>query len=225
MTCATTQPWPIRSVVFDLDGLLVDTEPIFEEAACRLLARRGLAPVPEVLRAMMGVPARQALEGFRQHYRLSESIADLATESAQLFFEVLGQQPAPLMPGVRELLDRLESRGIPKAIATSSTAYYVERILQPHHLQPRFAFVLTCDDVRLGKPFPEIYEKAVTRFGHAATEMLVFEDSPNGLRAAKAAGTRCIVVPHCRVPLSEITRADAILPSLAAPELTALLGL
>ena len=225
MASTAPRPWPIRSIVFDLDGLLLDTEPIFEEAASRLLARRGLAPVAEVFQAMMGIPARQALQHFRAHYGLSETVTELATESGQLFFEVLGEQPAPLMTGVRELLDELERRGLPKAIATSSSARYVERILQPHELQQRFAFVLTCDDVRQGKPFPEVYEKAAARFGHAPTEMLVFEDSPNGLRAAKAAGARCIVVPHCRVPIGEITLADAILPSLAAPELGEILGI
>lgn len=225
MTCSTARPWPIRSVVFDLDGLLVDTEPLFEEAASRLLARRGLAPVPEVFRAMMGTPARQALQDFRAHYQLSESITELAAESYELFFEVLGQQPAPLMPGVLDLLEQLERKGLPKAIATSSTARYVERILGPHQLLPRFSFALTADDVHLGKPHPEVYEKAAARFGHAPVEMLVLEDSPNGLRAAKAAGARCIVVPHALVSVTEMTLADAILPSLAAAELSALLGL
>jgi HAD superfamily hydrolase (TIGR01509 family) len=203
---------------------MIDTEPIFEESARRLLARRGQTPLPHVLQAMLGTPARQALQIFREHHFLHESVEELASECTQLFYEVLGQEPVPLMPGVTALLDRLERQGIPKAIATSSSARYVQRILSPHSLLHRFAFVLTCDDVRQGKPFPEIYEKAAAQLGHGAAEMVVLEDSPNGLRAAKAAGARCVIVPHARVPLDDLVGADAIVPSLESPQLFELLG-
>jgi HAD superfamily hydrolase (TIGR01509 family) len=225
MSSTTSLPWSIRSVVFDLDGLMIDTEPIFEESARRLLRRRGRALVPGVLEAMMGTPALAALQIFRAAHGLAESVDELRAECSQLFAEVLGQQPVPLMPGVMELLSRLEQKGIPKAIATSSSARYVQRIMAPHNLLNRFVFVLTCDDVKLGKPSPEIYEKAAARFGHSAAEMLVLEDSPNGLRAAKAAGGRCVVVPHALVPLNDLAGADAIIPSLTAPELLEMLGL
>jgi HAD superfamily hydrolase (TIGR01509 family) len=220
-----TSPWSIRSVVFDLDGLMIDTEPIFEESARRLLARRERTLLPQVLQAMMGTPARDALKLFGEAHGLCETVEELRVESSHLFAEVLGEEAVPLMPGVLDLLDRLERKGIPKAIATSSSRRYVQRILTPHKLLERFAFVLTCDDVTCGKPAPEIYEKAAAQFGHAATEMLVLEDSPNGLRAAKAAGARCVAVPHALVPVDALTSADAVLPSLAAPELLALLGI
>jgi HAD superfamily hydrolase (TIGR01509 family) len=216
---------PVRAVVFDLDGLMLDTEPIFQETARRMLSRRGLASEPRVLQIMMGMPARQALGHFRTHYCLPESVEELAVESSRLFYEVLGQAPAPLMPGVLALLDQLEQKSLPKAIATSSSARYVAHILAPHGLRDRFGFVLTCEDVRQGKPFPEVYEKAAARFGHAPAEMVVLEDSPNGLRAAKGAGARCVVVPHPLVPLDDLAGADAIVPSLQAPQLLEFLGI
>jgi HAD superfamily hydrolase (TIGR01509 family) len=217
--------WSIRSVVFDLDGLMIDTEPIFEESARRLLARRDRTLLPHVLESMMGRPGRDALKLFRAAHALSETVEELRIESSQLFAEVLGDAAVPLMPGLLDLLDRLENKGIPKAIATSSCRRYVQRIMSPHQLLQRFAFVLTCDDVSCGIPAPEIYEKSATQFGHAAAEMLVLEDSPNGLRAAKAAGALCVAVPHARVRLDDLMGADAVLPSLASPELLALLGI
>jgi beta-phosphoglucomutase-like phosphatase (HAD superfamily) len=84
---------------------------------------------------------------------------------------------------------------------------------------------MTCEDVLRGKPDPEIYRKTAARFGQAAADMVVLEDSPNGLRAAKAAGARCVVIPHARVPRDDLALADVIVPSLAAAELTILLGL
>jgi HAD superfamily hydrolase (TIGR01509 family) len=224
MPASPPPPWPVRSVVFDLDGLMIDTEPVFAEVERRLLVRRGLTPDPEVLRAMMGTPARQALQLLREHYRLSETVADLDAECGRMFVELVGAEPVPLLPGVRELLGRLDRKGVPRAIATSSSARYVEQVLGPHRLLGRFAFVLTCDDVCRGKPHPEVYDKAAARFGHTAAEMVVLEDSPNGLKAAKAAGARCVVVPHALVPRDLLTGADAVVSSLASPELAELLG-
>lgn len=218
-------PWPVRGVVFDLDGLLVDTEPIFEEAARRMLARRGKTLTQDLAQAMMGSPAYQVFPLLQQHYALTEPVADLVAESMALFYDLMGEQPPPLLSGAIELLDRLERKGLPRAIATSSGAAYVQRVLGPHNVLRRFAFVLTCEDVRQGKPFPEVYEKAAARFGISPSEMVVLEDSPNGLRAAKAAGARCIIVPHALVPLDRLKEADEVLTSLEAPQLYELLGI
>jgi HAD superfamily hydrolase (TIGR01509 family) len=209
--------------VFDLDGILVDTEPIFEEAARRQLERRGLAWEPQVARAMMGTPARQAFEFFRRHYDLKESIDELVAESSQLFHAVLGTESPALMPGVLDLLDRLERKHVRKAIATSSSAAYVAKVLDPHGLSQRFEFVLTCDDVRNGKPHPEIYEQAAMRLGHAPAEMVVIEDSMHGVAAAKAAGAHCVAIPHARVRAEDVALADLIVESLDAPRLHAML--
>jgi HAD superfamily hydrolase (TIGR01509 family) len=225
MSGVTLEPWSVRAVVFDLDGLMIDSEPIFRETARRLLAQRGLTPALEILQAMMGTPARDALQILRAHHGLTESVEELSVETSRLFYEVLGEERAPLMSGLGQLLDRLEQKGLPKAIATSSSRRYVERILAPHGLVDRFTFVLTCDDVSWGKPHPEIYEKAAARFGHHAADIVVLEDSPNGLRAAKAAGARCVVVPHALVPRGDLAEADAIVSSLAEPKLLGLLGL
>jgi HAD superfamily hydrolase (TIGR01509 family) len=209
--------WNIKAVVFDLDGLLIDTEPIFAEASRRMLARRQLSFEPSVIQAMMGMPALRALALFRKHYRLPESVDELMKESSAVFYDVLGQEPAPLMSGVFPLLERLEQTRMPKAIATSSSRRYVKYVLAPHDIAERVGFVLTCDDVRQGKPAPEIYEKAAERFAVPADQMLVLEDSVNGLRAAKAAGAHCIVVPHATVPMDQLGGADAVISSLADP--------
>jgi HAD superfamily hydrolase (TIGR01509 family) len=224
-TSPPSVPWSYRSVVFDLDGVLVDTEPIFEEAARRQLSRRGLVWEPAVAQAMMGTPARQAFEFFRRYYDLSESIADLMAESSEVFYAVLGQEPAALMRGVHAFLDRLDRKGVPKAIATSSSGAYVEKVLAPHRLIARFDFILTCDDVRLGKPHPEVYEKAAARLGHAPSELVVIEDSIHGVEAAKRAGARCVAVPHDRVRAEDLAKADVIVSSLDSPELIHLLAI
>jgi len=215
--------WSVEAVAFDLDGTLVDTEPIFSEAVRRLLARRGIDFDAAFMASIMGTPAAEALPRFCARFRLADPAA-LAEECRELFADLLGARPAPLMPGAAELLARLRSARRPAAIATSSGPEFVERVFGPHGLMERFDFVLTCADVVRGKPAPEVYEKAAARFGVEPSRMLVLEDSPNGLRAAKAAGARCVVVPHAQTPSNELAEADAVVPSLASAELRQILG-
>jgi pseudouridine-5'-monophosphatase len=215
---------PVRAVAFDLDGLLIDSEPLFAEAARRLLAPRGLKLEMDVWQALMGTPARQAILLFRQGHGLDDPADQIAEEYRHKLLEVLDEKPVPLLPGALELLACLERESMPRCIATSSTPAYVERVLSGHGILPRFDFVLTCDDVSEGKPHPEVYQKAAARFGVSPAEMLVLEDSVNGLKAAKAAGARCVVVPHALVPREDLIGADAIVADLAAPLLRDWIG-
>jgi HAD superfamily hydrolase (TIGR01509 family) len=217
--------WTYRSVAFDLDGTLVDTEPHFERTVTELLRDRGHALTVEVADGMLGTTTRQAFEMIRGRYGLAESVEVLARESIDRMAVLLGREPAALFPGARELLGRLTGRGVPLAICTSSHRAYVEQVLGPFGVLDRFAFVLTAEDVARGKPLPEIYQKAAARFGHHPSEMLVIEDSPNGLKAARAAGARCVVVTTARLPRDGLVTADALVPALTSPELWSLLGL
>lgn len=217
-------PLEFRAVAFDLDGILIDTEPIFAEAVRRFLEPRGIPFDPAFMPTMMGTPAAQVLPRFRDHFRLKESVEQIAQECKEHFMSVLGDRAGPLMPGVTQLLDELKQRQVPCCIATSSGREFVRRVFGPHGLLDRFQFVLTCEDVARGKPFPDVYELAASRFGIVPPQMLVFEDSPNGVRAAKAAGAACIVVPHSHTPRHLIEGADLIVPSLHSDELHRALG-
>jgi HAD superfamily hydrolase (TIGR01509 family) len=219
---ATADPVP-RAVVFDLDGLLIDTEGVFAEAARRVLARRGATPDPAFFATMMGTPGRDALPRFRDRYGIVDSLESLAAEYKAAFVTVLAGTRPPLMAGALSLFERLEQGGLPKAIATSSSREYVDNIFAPHGLLDRFTFVLTCDDVTHGKPHPEVYALAAKRLGLPPAAVVVLEDSINGMRAAKAAGCRCVVVPHDQTPRMELTSADFVARSLDDPALWELL--
>jgi len=210
---------PVRAVVFDLDGTLIDTEWVFVEAARRLLAGRGIPFDAEFMATILGTPASNSLPLFIQHFGLPETMEAIAAEYKRFFLETLDADHAPLMPGARDLLDRLEALGLPKAIATSSGRAYVQQMFGPHGLLDRFAFVLTAEDVKQGKPHPEIFETAARRFGVAAAEVLVVEDSIHGIRAAKAAGALVALVPHAHTPAADRSEADLVVASLTAPEL------
>ena len=127
------------------------------------------------------------------------------------------------MPGLFVLLDRLTCARPSGRVATSSRQAYADRLLVRHGLQNRFAFVLASEDVTRGKPDPEIYRLAARRFGVAAGSMLVLEDSPAGLAAAKAAGAFAVGVPHEHSPQEALAAADLIVARLDDPILLRLL--
>src|SRR5207302_6761722 len=98
MSAAPAGPWTYHCVAFDLDGVLVDTEPVFERAVCDLLAARGLRLTPGLAHAMLGTTTLQAFECLRAHFRLSEEVEALAGESIERLFALLDAEPAPLLP-------------------------------------------------------------------------------------------------------------------------------
>ena len=184
----------MRVVVFDMDGLMFNTEELYTLAGTELLRRRG-HPFTEALKdEMMGLQPRPSFEVMIRRCNLGETWQELAEESNRLFISVLEGRLAP-MPGLLPLLDALERAGIRKAIGTSSCRELVRACLTPFDLERRFQFVLTAEDITHGKPHPEIYLTAARRFGVPPAEMMVLEDSQNGCRAAAAAGAFAVAVP------------------------------
>ncbi|HEV3024348.1 MAG TPA: HAD family phosphatase [Pirellulales bacterium] len=213
-----------RAVVFDLDGLLFNTEDLYQDVGVELLRRRGCQFDRELLDRMMGRPGRVALRMMIEHHRLSATVEQLAAETEEIFPAILDARLA-FMPGVSELLAALESTQIPKAIATSSGRRFTLDVLTRFAIEHRFAFIITAEDVVEGKPHPEIYLQAATRFRLPPRELAVFEDSQNGCRAAVAAGTIAVAVPGGHSRGHDFSGAAMVVESLAAPAVYELLGL
>jgi phosphoglycolate phosphatase-like HAD superfamily hydrolase len=144
----------LRAVVFDMDGLMFNTEDVYTLAATELLRRRGHVFTPELKDAMMGLQARPSIEVMIQYCGLTDDWHPLAVETAGLFIHFLSGTLSP-MPGLMDLLDALERSGIPKAIGTSSSLQLVEPCLEPFGLKPRFQFILTAEDITRSKPDPD----------------------------------------------------------------------
>ena len=219
-----SQVAPPKAVVFDLDGLMFNTEELYQDVGGEMLRRRGKQFDAELLDAMMGRPASVALQIMIDHHQLNSSVAELAAETEEIFATILEDRLA-LMPGLADLLAALERAGRPKAIATSSGPQFVQTVLSQFNLVDRFAFILTCDDIIQGKPHPEIYLLAAARFGLQPSELLVLEDSQNGCRAAVAAGTIAVAVPGGHSLRHDFAGARLIADTLADPRLYDLLQL
>lgn len=209
--------------MFDLDGLMFNTEDIFNETGRLLLNRRGKEMTPELLNQMMGRRAPEAFALMVAAHALPESIEDLMEESRVLFAELLEHRLAP-MPGLFELLAHIEARNLPKAVATSSSRRYLEGILNQFEMLHRFYLTLAAEDVTEGKPHPEIYLTAAARLGIEPEEMLVLEDSHTGTTAAVRARAVVVSIPHEHSRYQDFSHAAHIARRLDDPAVLNLLG-
>lgn len=214
----------LSAVVFDLDGLMFNTEDLYEEVGGEMLRRRGKQVDRGLLDQMMGRPSRVALQIMIDTHGLSDTIEQLQQETDEIFADLLPTRLAA-MPGLLELLQALEAHDVPKAIGTSSRRGFVDRVLGQFELAQRFQFILTAEDVSIGKPHPEIYLSAAERFGHAASQMMVLEDSHNGCRAAVAAGAFAVAVPGRHSVKHDFTGAAMIANGLNDAEIYRALGM
>ena len=212
------------AVVFDLDGLMFNTEELYQDVGSELLRRRDREFTKELLDQMMGRPGRISLQIMIDWHSLEATVDELERETDEIFVDILATRLAP-MPGLLALLNALEQANVPKAIATSSRRAFVETVLGRFDLEPRFRFILSAEDVIDGKPHPEIYLKAAARFGVPPDRVVVLEDSQNGCAAAVAAGTITVAVPGGHSLSHNFDGARLSIDSLADPRLYELIGL
>jgi HAD superfamily hydrolase (TIGR01509 family) len=213
----------IKAVVFDLDGLMFNTEEIFNKTGQELLRRRGKQFSNELVSQMMGRRPTEAFTIMIDRLDLTDSIEDLRLESDEIFDRLLAVHLAP-MPGLFELLEYIEAREVPKAVATSSPRVYLENLLGRFELLDRFPITLSAEDVTHGKPHPEIYLQTAERIGIAAEEMMVLEDSEVGTRAAAAANAVAVAVPHDHSRSHNFSVATYVATGLNDPHLRELIG-
>jgi HAD superfamily hydrolase (TIGR01509 family) len=208
----------IRAVVFDLDGLMFDTEALFYRVSSDALEARGKSFTPEMMQAMLGRRAVDAGHSLKTLAGLDEPAEDLLADVRRRFFALVDTAVHPT-PGLFVLLDHLAHRELPLAVATSSRREYAQRLLTQHGLLDRFEFILASEDVTRGKPDPEIYRLAAERFAVPASSILVLEDSPAGLAAARGAGAFAVGVPHEHSPAHALHDASLIVSRLDQPAL------
>ena len=194
---------PVEAVLFDMDGLLIDTEAVYivaMQAAARSLDRE--MPV-DFCHSMIGVPGRDCDVMIEAFYGEGFHIAEFRKHFSVHIRRLLDAS-VPLKPRVVELLDFLADRGLPLAVATSAERATAEHHLGKAGLLGRFNAVATRDDVERAKPHPDVYLEAARRLGVAPERCIAFEDSNVGLTAAHAAGTMAFMVPDILPPLPEV---------------------
>ena len=213
----------IRALIFDFDGLILETEePIFLTWQ-ELYASFGFTLRFEQWASIIGT-TRGGFDPPAELERLTGRHLDwevLEARRQQRELALIARQP--ILPGVEQALQDARRLGLKIGLASSSSCRWVDGHLRQRGLRGFFDVVRAADDVRLTKPDPELYLAVLSELGVLAEQAVAFEDSPNGIRAAKAAGMRCVAVPNRLTGQLSLAEADLRLDSLADLPLEALL--
>lgn len=194
-----------RAVVFDMDGLLFDTETIAREAMIAAALRLGFEMPEQVFLGMVGLPEDASRARLRDHYGDDFDVDAYWTATDEDFRKLLIGRTF-LKAGVLELLELLDRTGLPRAIVTSSQHAHVQRNLSMHDLAGRFHLVVASGDYPRGKPDPDPFLTAARKLDIAPEDCLALEDSLNGIRSAAAAGMMTIMVPDLIQPTDDIRK-------------------
>ncbi|KQW71391.1 HAD family hydrolase [Phenylobacterium sp. Root77] len=191
------------AVIFDMDGLLFDTEALWQEALLAAAAEAGHEIPNEVFKGSIGVRRSQCGGLFRSHFGEDFAFEAFHSDWRRHFWLIAEGRPA-LKPGVHELLEFLDQLRLPRAIATSSSGATVERHLTSHGLTARFDAIVCRGDYEAGKPAPDPFLKAAERLGVEPRACLALEDSHVGVRSGAAAGMMTVMVPDLLEPTADI---------------------
>jgi HAD superfamily hydrolase (TIGR01509 family) len=205
----------LSAIIFDLDGVLADSEPWWSEIDAELLAEYGVTYRGEYHRNVVGVSYRLAVEFYKKAFGLSVAIDEMMRRRGEIATDFFANR-VDLFPNVKEVLKELRQIKLHLAVATSSISASARPLLDRHALTKFFEVIVTGEEVERGKPAPDIYLCAAQRLGIPADACLVVEDALPGIAAAKAARMRVAAIPDRRfVEQREYEKeADCVLGSL-----------
>jgi HAD superfamily hydrolase (TIGR01509 family) len=205
----------IEAVVFDLDGVLIDSEHVWDEVRRRLAEERGGRWHEQASRDMMGMSSPEWSRYMHDVIGLSEPPEEINAEVVRRM-EAVYRRDVPLLPGAVEAVERLAARR-PLGLASSSNRELIDLVLETSGLGGYFKAVVSSEEVPRGKPAPDVFVESARRLGVDPTRCAAVEDSENGIRSARAAGLRVIAIPNPRYPPADdaLAEADVVLRSLA----------
>jgi len=204
----------IEAVVFDLDGILIDSEHVWDEVRQQLADERGGRWNENASRDMMGMSSIEWSRYMRDVVGLSEEPEEISAEVVRRL-EDRYRRELPLIPGAEQAVERLAARW-PLALASSSNRELIDLVLESSGLGRYFEASVSSEEVARGKPAPDVFLEAARRLGVEPTHCAAVEDSENGILAAKAAGMRTIAIPNPHYPPHEdaLVAADVVLASI-----------
>ena len=199
-----------KAVIFDMDGVLVDTEPIYISINRTLFAELGVTMSKEKLLTYVGISSGRFWGEIRKDYSLPQSLAELIAQEKERHAAYFSRMPIPEVAGARELITELTGEGISLAVASSSSMATISTILTKTGLISFFPELVSGQDIARGKPAPDIFLLAAERLRISPENCLVIEDSPHGVAGAKEAGMRCVGYANPNSGRQNLSRADMV---------------
>ena len=207
---------PIRAVIFDLDGILADSEPWWNQIDARLLEEHGVIYRGEHHESVLGISYQLAVEFYKKAFNLSVPTDEMMRRRGEIATDFFGTKIG-LFPHTKRALEDLRQLKLRLAVATSSVGASARPFLDRHGLTEFFEVIVTGEEVERGKPAPDIYLRAAERLAVEPNECLVIEDALSGIAAARAANMRVIAIPDTRFvdPSKYEEQADYLVKDLS----------
>ena len=202
----------IQTVIFDMDGVIVDTEPVHHYAYNQHFKQLNIEVSPEIYASFTGNSTKNTFEKLKANFDISEDVAKLIETKRNLFNNAFdNKEDLCLIDGVEDLIKELHSKGMQLVLASSSANITIDRIFTRFGLHHYFTHIVSGEDFPNSKPHPAIFEHAAKLSGTPVVNCIVIEDSTNGILAAKAAGIYCIGYDSVNTKLQDYSKADRVI--------------
>ncbi len=186
----------LNTVIFDIDGLLIDSEPVWNKAAEVTLQHYGIVLTPQQYASTTGLRTKEWIDWWFNYFNIDA--AEKPNGEKMIVEWVLKhvENDAAIMPGVHYIINFFHERNFKIGLATSSPVSLIDIVLKMTGIGPYLHATASAEDLAYGKPHPQVYLDCAAKMNAIATDCLCFEDSFNGMLAAKSARMKCVVVPH-----------------------------
>ncbi|WP_298309085.1 HAD family hydrolase [Flavobacterium sp.] len=202
----------IKTVIFDMDGVIVDTEPVHHYAYNEHFKQLNIEITPEIYASFTGNSTKNIFEKLKAHFNLEQDVQTLVETKRNLFNDAFDKkEDLYLLDGVEELIKELHQNGMQLVLASSSAKVTINRIFNRFDLHQYFTHIVSGEDFPKSKPHPAIFEHAAFLSETPRENCIVIEDSTNGILAAKAAGIYCIGYDSVNSKMQDYSKADEVI--------------
>lgn len=192
-----------KLVIFDMDGLIFDTERLFMRELTKVMEKYGYTLTEEIYIRLLGLSDKALMDKMTEAYGRDYPFEEISKITRENVTKCAENGDLTIKSGIPELLEFLKGEGIPCTVASSTASEYVEKYLRIAGIDGFFSDITGGDCVKRSKPYPDVFEKAREKFGVNASEALIMEDSENGITAAYRAGIPVVCVPDMKYPSEE----------------------
>lgn len=197
-----------------MDGVIVDSEPIWIASKQKMLREQGIEVPDSYHHQLFGTTLEYMWRFMKEDFNLPLTVEECIARGEAIRHEMLASQPIQSIPGAIDLIKRLHDAKIPLAIASSSSNKDIAKVVDALAIRPYFQALVSGEDCERSKPFPDVFLKAAKALQVDPTQALVIEDAVNGVKAAKAAGTKCLGFQNPAFTKQDLSQADGIVTNL-----------